>query len=104
MKKIIVLSGFLFSNCIFTWSQNTIKTSTHCSDEILFRTPGRWLKQYNGLLDYSEGLGLTGTQKKEILTRLDAVHQLMVNIYSHPMAIDAVWHHSIGYGTFGEQV
>jgi hypothetical protein len=62
------------------------------------------LKAYNGLLDYSESLHLTSAQKKEILNRLDAIHQMMLEIYPHPMAIDAVWHHSIAYSTFAEQV
>lgn len=103
MKKQIIIF-LLFTIHFSSGGQNTIKTSTPCNDEIVFRTPGRWLKQYNGLLDNSESLNLTGTQKSAIITRLDAVHRLMLNIYPHPMAIDAAWHHSIGYGTFGEQV
>ena len=103
MKKPIIIF-FFFIIHFSSWSQNTIKTSTPCDDTGLFRTPGRWLKAYNGLLDYSEGLGLTPAQKKEILNRLDAIHQMMLNIYRQPMALDAVWHHSIGYGTFAEQV
>ena len=101
MKKQIII--FLFFTIHFSsWSQNTIKTTTPCSDEVLFKTPGRWLK--DALLDYSEGLNLTSTQKKEILNRLDAIHQMMLGLYPHPMALDAAWHHSIGYSTFAEQV
>ena len=103
MKNIFTILVFIIVH-FSSWSQNAIKTSTPCSDEVLFRTPCRWLKAYNGLLDYSESLHLTGIQKKEILNRLDAIHQMMLTIYQQPMALDATWHHSIGYGTFAEQV
>lgn len=99
-----VIIVILFILTFTSWSQDVIKTSTPCNDEVLFKTRGRWLKQYGGLLDYSESLGLTSVQKKEILNRLDAIHQMMLKIYPQPMAIDAVWHHQISYGTFGEQV
>jgi hypothetical protein len=103
MKKgILLISLFIAHQSSFT--QNKIKTTTPCSDEVLFKTPGRWLKAYNGLLDYSEGLGLTSAQKKAILNRLDTIHQMMLEIYPEPMALDAAWHHSIGYSTFAEQV
>ena len=103
MKKQIII--FLFFTIHFSsWSQNSIKTTTPCDDTVLFRTPGRWLKAYNGLLDYSENLNLTSAQKKEILNRLDTIHQMMLGIYPQPTALDAAWHHSISYGTFAEQV
>jgi len=100
--KIQVTILFLFLMALSSPGQKFIKTETPCSDEVLFKTPGRWLK--DRLLDYSEGLHLTGIQKKEILNRLDAIHQMMLTIYPHPMALDAAWHHSIAYGTFAEQV
>lgn len=95
---IISLTGFS------SLSQNTSKTTTPCTDEVLFKTPGRWLKAYNGLLDYSEGLNLTAAQKNEMKKRLDTIHQMILKIYPQPMALDAVWHHSISYSTFAEQV
>ncbi len=101
-RQVTILVVFLIA--LSSPGQKFIKTEVPCSDEVLFKTPGRWIKAYNGLLDYSEGLSLTSTQKTEMLNRLDAVRQLMLNIYPHPMAIDAVWHHGIAYGTFGEQV
>ncbi|MFI5129054.1 MAG: hypothetical protein ACHQFX_03645 [Chitinophagales bacterium] len=103
MRKFLLFLIFLvvYADSI---SQNTIKSSTPCTDEVLFRTPGRWLKAYNGLLDYSESLRLTSAQKKEILNRLDTIHQMLLRIYPQPMALDAAWHHSISYGTFAEQV
>ena len=103
MKEQIIIFFLLVSH-FSSWSQNVIKTSTPCTDEVLFKTPGRWLKAYNGLLDYSESLHLTGIQKKEILNRLDAIHQMMLGLYRQPMALDAAWHHSINHGTFAEQV
>ena len=102
-KEIIILFVLILHLC--SWSQKTIKTSIPCDDNVLFKTHGRWLTAHGGLLDLgSEHLGFNKTQVKEVTTRMDAVHQLMLKIYPQPMAIDAEWHHTIGYGTFGEQV
>jgi hypothetical protein len=103
MKRAIIII-ILFAIHQSFYAQNTIKTATPCDDTVLIKTPGRWLKVYNGLLDYSEGLDLTSAQKKEIVNRLDTIHQMMLGIYPQPMSLDAAWHHSIGYGTFAEQV
>ncbi len=102
MKLLIIIFSLLISHFPLQ-GQNSIKTTTTCDDELLFKTPGRWLTAYNGLLDYSKELNLTSAQKKEVLNRLDAIHQLMFSIYPHPMGVDAAWHHSISYGTFAEQ-
>ena len=103
MTKVFVVSMVLLM-CSPVNGQVKIKTTRPCTDEVLFNTPGRWLKTYNGLLDYSEGLNLTAAQKKEIVNRLDAIHQMMLRVYPQPKGLDAAWHHSISYGTFAEQV
>jgi hypothetical protein len=47
MKKQIIIF-FLLAFQLQSWSQTTIKTSTPCSDEVLFKTPGRWLNSSSG--------------------------------------------------------
>ena len=104
MKQHIIIL-FLFILHFSSWSQKTIKTTTPCNDELLFKTPGRWLRHpLMPLNDLgSAHVGLNQAQVKELTNRLDAVHQLMLKIYPEPMAVDAVWNHTVGYGTFGEQ-
>src|SRR6185503_20333915 len=101
MSRVFVLCVVLLM-CSPVNGQVKINTTRPCTDEVLFNTPGRWLKTYNGLLDYSEDLNLTPAQKKEILNRLNAIHQMMLGIYPQPKALDAAWHHNISYGTFAE--
>ena len=104
MKKQIIIF-FLFLIHFSSWSQKVIKTDIPCNDEVLFKTPGRWLTAYGGLLDNgSEYLGLNKAEKKEGLNRMDAVHQLLLKIYPQPMGIDAEWHHTIGSASFAEQI
>ena len=50
MKKQIIIF-FLFLIHFSSWSQKVIKTDIPCNDELLFKTPGRWLTAYGGLLD-----------------------------------------------------
>src|SRR6266498_4537844 len=105
MKKQLTLLILLFFNCMFAWSQKTIKTETPCTDEVLFKTPGRWLTAYGGLLDNGSAYaGLNKSQVKEGTNRMDAVHQTLLKLYPEPMAIDAEWHHTVGKSSFGEQV
>jgi hypothetical protein len=58
MKKyIFILVAFVFYTSLR--SQNAIKTTTPCDDELLFKTPGRWLKQYEGLMVVIENADYT---------------------------------------------
>jgi len=96
---------FLFVTHFSSWSQNTIKTEIPCTDEILYKTPGRWLTNYGGLLDNgSEYLGFKKAQVKETTNRMDAVREMMFKIYPEPTGVDVAWHHTIGSSSFGEQV
>jgi hypothetical protein len=99
MKLLVIIFSLLILQFPVP-AQNTVKTSTSCNDDILFQTPGRWMK--TDLNDLSDGLNQA--QKKEITDRIDVIHQMMFSMYTEPKGIDAVWHPSIGNWTFAEQV
>ena len=104
MKQQVVIILFLVIH-FSSWSQKTIKTNVPCSDEVLFKTPGKWFISYGGMLDNgSEYIPFTKAQVKETTTRMDDVRDMMIKIYPQPMGVDAAWYHSIGRGSFGEQV
>ena len=97
----ILLSVFLFPFSL--WAQGrTIKTTIPCTDEVLYKTPGRWFKSTN--VWQVDHIGFNLAQQQEVLKRMDAVHQMMLNIYPQPMGVDVTWHHTLGYSTFGDQV
>ena len=102
MKKTIII--LLFSIIHFpSWSQGrTIKTSVPCTDEVLYKTPGQWFKSTN--VWQVDHIGFNLAQQQQVLNRMDAVHQMMFNIYPQPMGVDVTWHHTLGYSTFADQV
>ena len=105
MKKyfiIIILIGFQFSS----GSQGKIiKTTTPCNDEVLFKTPGKWFIDYGGMVDNgSEHIPFNKMQVNETVKRMNAVRDMLTKIIQEPMGVDPAWHHSIGRGSFGEQV
>jgi len=103
-KQIIILIIFLITH-LSSWSQNTIKTTTPCNDEVLFKTPGKWFIEYGGMLDNgSEYIPFNKAQVKEAVTRMNSVRDMLIKIFPEPMGVDPAWHHSIGRGSFGEQV
>jgi hypothetical protein len=99
MKKQITILILVFFNCLSAWSQRFVKTTTPCNDELLKKTPGRWLKP--GTAFYAK---VSQQQQKEIQTRLDAIHQLLFNIYPSPMALDAYWSGKTDDLEFGSQL
>jgi hypothetical protein len=104
MKQQVIVILFLVIH-FSSWSQKTIKTDIPCSDEVLFKTPGKWFTDYGGMLDNgSEYIPFNKTQVKETVTRMDVVRDMLKKIYPEPMGVDAAWHHTIGRGSFGEQV
>lgn len=104
MKENILI--FLFCLAHFSsWSQKTIKTDISCIDEVLFKTPGKWFIDYGGMLDNgSEYIPFNKAQVKETVTRMNAVRDMLMKIFPEPIGVDPAWHHSIGRGSFGEQV
>lgn len=104
-KQIIILTMFLFITRLSSWSQSTIKTSTPCSDEVLFKTPGKWFTDYGGILDNgSEYIPFNKVQVNETVTRMNAIRDMLMKIIPEPMGVDPAWHHVIGLGSFAEQV
>jgi hypothetical protein len=104
MKPLFTILIFLIPQ-LFSRSQNTIKTNIPCSDEVLYKTPGRWFTSYGGLLDNgSEYIPFNKAQVKEATNRMNMVREMVLKIFPEPMGVHVGWHHSIGRGSFGEQV
>jgi hypothetical protein len=102
MKKKFFLFFFLLTQ-FSSRGQHAIKTTTSCSDEVLFKTAGKWFT--GGMLDNgSEYIPFNKAQVKETATRMDKVREMLFKIYPEPMGVDIEWHHTIGRGSFGEQV
>jgi hypothetical protein len=103
MKKQIIIP-LIFIIPFSSWSQKTIKTETPCTEEVLFKTPGRWLNTSSGYYINNAGLNFQSNQMKEVTKRVDAIHELMVKIYPQPLAVDAAWYPTLAYGSFAEQI
>jgi hypothetical protein len=85
-KQATILLLFLFTST-FAWSQddNIIKTETPCNIELILKTPGRWLKTRE-----NNGAKVTSQERQQIWNRLNAIHQLVFNLYPSPMGADAI--------------
>jgi hypothetical protein len=97
--KQTLFSVFILCNCFPALSQQFVKTSTPCNDELLKKTPGQWVRGGNGF-----HAQVSPQQQKEIQSRLDAIHPLVFNLYPSPLAFDAAW---FGFSTdeeFGSQL
>ena len=90
MKKQLHTLILLFFICPFAWSQddNIIKTETPCNIELILKTPGRWLKTKE-----NNGAKVTSQERQQIWNRLNAIHQLVFNLYPSPMGADAIPHY-----------
>lgn len=100
MKKQIMFFTFILFNCLFAWGQGRyIKTSTPCNDELLKKTPGRWMPISRGF--YAK---ISKPQEQEIVNRLNSIHQLVFNIYPEPSAFDAVTFFSSTDQVFASQL
>jgi hypothetical protein len=84
-----------------SWSQNSIPITTPCNDALLQKTPGRWVKDNDVLYD---NRSKNKQEEAEVIKRLDAINQLLLNTYPEPVGVDAAWHRSIGSGLFGTTV
>lgn len=93
----------LMISSLLSWSQGRIiKTSIPCSDEILFKTPGKWFK-YTDLWQVDH-IAFNKLQQQEVSNRIDKIHTMMQNIYPEPMGVDVAWMRTLGFSTFGDQV
>jgi hypothetical protein len=85
-KQLTILLLFLFTST-FAWSQddNILKTETPCNIELILKTPGRWLRTKE-----NHGAKVTSQERQQIWNRLNAIHQLVFNLYPSPMGADAI--------------
>jgi hypothetical protein len=86
MKKQLPLLILLFFTCTFAWSQGKwIKTTTPCDNELLKKTPGRWMPIGRFTWDKISSL-----EEQEILKRLETIQKMAFAVYPEPMAYDAM--------------
>ncbi len=97
MKKQIIIFLFLVIHCS-SWSQKPIPTDGPCTDAMIQKVKGKWVKSYD--LGESNSAKYKD-QQPEAYKRLDTIHNMMVKIYPQPIGIDAVWHRAIGISYFG---
>lgn len=84
-KQLTILSLFLFCGT-FAWSQGRyIKTITPCNNELLKKTPGRWMPIGRSTWDK-----ISKPEEQEILKRLETIQKMAFAVYPEPMAYDAV--------------
>lgn len=101
-KHFPILLLFLFTST-YSWSQGrTIKTTTPCTDEVLYKTPGKWFKYTD--VRQVDHIAFNKSQQQEVINRVDKIHELMQKIYPEPMGIDVAWKRTLGFSTFGDQV
>jgi len=92
MKMQIILL-LLFIIHFSSWSQKSTTTDRPCTDSLSQNSNGRWIK--------STDLG--SKNSKETNSRLDEIQNTILNIYSSPVGVDAVWHRSAGVSYFGSK-
>jgi hypothetical protein len=101
MKKQIIILLLLIIH-FPSWSQNVIKSSTPCNDDVLYKTPGRWFK-YTDVWQVDH-IAFNKSQQQEITNRVDKIHAMMQKIYPEPIGLDVAWKRTLGYSTFADQV
>ena len=96
MKKQITILILLFLIHLSSWSQNTITTKTPCTSVMAHNEKGRWIKRADNLF--------TTTSQAEVFKRLDAMHQMVLEVYPEPVGVDAAWHRTNRNQFFASQV
>jgi len=95
MKKQVTIL-LLFISHLSLWGQNNITTKTPCTNEMAYNEKGRWIKRADNLF--------TTTSKAEVFKRLDAMHQMVLEVYPDPVGVDAAWHRTNQNQFFASQV
>jgi len=90
-EQIIIL--FLVMLHIVSLGQGKITTGTPCTDSMAQNTNGRWIK--------STDVG--SMNSKETNSRLDEIQNTLLNTYSKPVGVDAVWHRAAGVSYYGSK-
>ena len=98
MKKQIIIILLLFYSA-FSWSQQFVKTTTPCNDELLKNTAGRWI--HWGDPWYAK---VSKQQEQEMYNRLEKIHQFVFAIYPSPFGIDVAWGRNSSDEEFAQQV
>jgi hypothetical protein len=88
-KTFLLLCGFLLY--LITSGQKAIATITPCTDAMAHTIKGRWIwRNDNG-----------SHNSKETTSRLNKIHEMVLQIYPQPTGLDAVWHRTAGMSYFG---
>jgi hypothetical protein len=66
--------------------QQFVKTTTPCNEELLKKTPGRWINVGEGL-----HAKISNQQLQEIRNRLGMIQQFVFNLCPSPIGFDASW-------------
>src|SRR5688572_19121821 len=74
-------------------SQKAIITDGPCTDAMAQNVKGRLIQTANN--------GTYNT--KEISSRIDKIHDLVLEIYPEPTGVDAIWHRTAGISYFGSK-
>jgi hypothetical protein len=102
MKKQLVILGLLINQLPSLGQGRTINTTTPCTDEVLYKTPGKWFK-YTDVWQVDH-IAFNKSQQQEVVNRVDKIHAMMQQAYPDPKGLDVAWHRALGYSTFGDQV
>lgn len=89
MKNQIIILLLIIIH-VSSWSQNSIKTSLPCTEDMAQKTKGRWISLPNN--------GSYNT--KETTSRLDQIHNLISKFYPEPTGVDVAWHRTAGVSYF----
>ena len=98
MKKNILILSLLIVH-LSSGSQQFVKTTAPCNEELLKSTAGRWIPPGERL-----HAKISKQQQQEILNRINIVHQFVYTIYPTPLGIDAVWYKATSDEEFAQQV
>ena len=100
MKQQLTILFLLVFSCTFVWSQDKyIKTTTPCNDELLLKTPGRWMRIGHFAWDK-----IPKPEEQEILKRLDMIQKMAFTVYPEPMAFDGVQGYALNKKDFASQL
>ena len=100
MKKQLTILLLFFFISTFAWSQGKyIKTTTPCNNELLKKTPGRWMPIDRFIWDKISKL-----EEQEILKLLETIQKMAFAVYPAPMAFDAVQGFALHKKDFASQL
>ena len=94
MKKQVILLVMLFIHCS-SWSQKDPRPKGSCTDSLVMKTPGKWLKMRDN------NTAFDGVQQQEAYKRLDQIHRAINKLCPQPVGVDIRWKRSIGLSYFG---